>query len=57
MYRYDYVDAIGGALLVLIGASVTYVSIAFYPLGTVQRMGPGAFPAGLGVVLALLGWS
>lgn len=55
MYRYDYVDLAGGLLLLLIGSAVSYVAITFYPLGTVQRMGPGMFPAGLGVVLGALG--
>lgn len=55
MYRIDYVDIVGGALLVLFGAAVTYVSVTYYPLGTPKRMGPGMFPAGLGVVLAGLG--
>lgn len=55
MYRIDYVDIIGGALLVIFGAAVTYTSVTYYPLGTPSRMGPGMFPAGLGVVLAGLG--
>ena len=55
MYRFDYVDAVGGALLILFGAAVTYTSVTYYPMGTPSRMGPGMFPAGLGVVLAVLG--
>ena len=55
MFRIDYVDILGGALLILFGAAVTYTSITHYPMGTPGRMGPGMFPAGLGVVLAVLG--
>ena len=55
MYRIDYTDLVGGALLVAIGAAVSTVAIQHYPLGTLQRMGPGMFPAILGVVLAGLG--
>ncbi|MBS8225494.1 tripartite tricarboxylate transporter TctB family protein [Vannielia litorea] len=55
MYRIDYVDIVGGALLILFGAAVTYTSVTYYPMGTPSRMGPGMFPAGLGVVLAVLG--
>ncbi|MEQ9362058.1 MAG: tripartite tricarboxylate transporter TctB family protein, partial [Rhodospirillales bacterium] len=55
MYRIDYVDIAGGVLLILFGAAVTYTSVTHYPMGTPSRMGPGMFPAGLGVVLALLG--
>lgn len=55
MYKYDYVDMVGGLLLAIAGIVVSYVSITSYPLGTVQRMGAGMFPAGLGVVLACLG--
>lgn len=55
MFRFDYMDALAGALLVLLGIAVTWISVANYPLGTASRMGPGMFPAGLGVVLAFLG--
>lgn len=55
MYRIDYTDLVGGALLMLVGIGVAYVSIQHYPLGTLQRMGPGMFPAILGCVLAGLG--
>lgn len=55
MYRIDYVDIVGGALLILFGAAVTYTSVTYYPMGTPSRMGPGMFPAGLGVVLVVLG--
>lgn len=55
MYRIDYVDIVGGALLVLFGVAVTYTSVTYYPMGTASRMGPGMFPAGLGVVLVVLG--
>lgn len=55
MYRIDYMDIVGGALLILFGAAVTYTSVTYYPLGTPNRMGPGMFPAGLGVVLVVLG--
>lgn len=55
MYKFDYVDMVGGLLLLLVGAAVSYVAITYYPLGTIQRMGPGAFPAGLGVILSALG--
>lgn len=55
MYRYDYTDLVGGALLILIGGAVSFVSITSYPLGVMSRMGPGMFPAGLGVLLAGLG--
>lgn len=55
MTRIDYTDLVGGLSLVLTGAAVSYVSISQYPLGTLQRMGPGMFPAILGGVLAGLG--
>ncbi len=55
MYRLDYVDMAAGALLIAFGAAVTYTSVTHYPLGTAGRMGPGMFPAGLGVLLALFG--
>lgn len=55
MYRFDYTDLIGGALLVLTGLAVTTYSVASYPLGTFARLGPGMFPACLGGILAFLG--
>ncbi len=55
MYRIDYTDLVGGVLLVALGAGVSLVAIQHYPLGTLQRMGPGMFPAILGVVLGGLG--
>jgi hypothetical protein len=48
-------DLIGGAFLVLAGLLASYVAVTYYPLGTPQRMGPGMFPAGLGILLATLG--
>ncbi|POF32170.1 tripartite tricarboxylate transporter TctB family protein [Roseibium marinum] len=57
MYRFDYTDLVGGMLLFFVGAGVSLVSIGNYPLGTLPRMGPGMFPAILGVVLAALGVS
>lgn len=55
MYRYDFVDMLGGILLIVLGAGVTFVACQYYPLGTLARMGPGMFPAGIGVVLSLFG--
>ena len=55
MYKFDYTDLIGGGLLIVIGGAVSVISITSYPLGVVQRMGPGMFPAALGAVLAGLG--
>jgi len=51
----DYRDLVGGLALVAIGVAVTVNSVFYLNLGTPSRMGPGAFPAGLGVVLAVLG--
>lgn len=53
--HFDRADLIGGILLILAGVGITTVSVINYPLGTVSRMGPGMFPAGLGVILAFLG--
>ncbi len=50
-YRRDYY---GGALMVLIGG-VTALQSASYDIGTLTQMGPGLYPAALGVMLALTG--
>lgn len=55
MYRFDYTDMIAGFLLILTGLAVSYVSVQNYPLGSLTRMGPGMFAAGLGGILAFLG--
>jgi hypothetical protein len=47
-------DVIAGTLFVLIGAAVLIVGRR-YPTGTAMHMGPGYFPALLGMVLIVLG--
>jgi len=55
MLRLDYRDIAGGAVLVAVGAGFAWYAIQTYDIGSLRRMGPGAFPAGLGVILAILG--
>ncbi len=55
MLTRDYQDIIAGALFALIGGSVSLWAWAYYPLGSITHMGPGAFPAGLGVLLMIIG--
>jgi hypothetical protein len=59
----DYRDLIGGAILIVVGIAGALYASSHYPMGTVQRMGPGMFPvaigyllAGLGVLIALPAW-
>jgi hypothetical protein len=47
-------DVIAGTLFVLIGAAALIVGRR-YPTGTAMHMGPGYFPAVLGMLLVLLG--
>lgn len=51
----DYKDIITGAAVSLFGAGVFAYAVTGLPLGTLLRMGPGMFPAGLGVLLVFLG--
>src|SRR5690554_2954907 len=51
----DYRDILGGALLIGGGIVLALYSMTSYDLGTVRRMGPGMFPFGLGMILAVLG--
>jgi hypothetical protein len=47
-------DAIAGALFVAFG--LTFAALAMrYPLGSAMRMGPGYFPALLGLILSVIG--
>jgi len=55
MYTRDYRDIIGGLLLITLGTGVFLQAYLEYPLGTLRHMGPGMFPAWLGVMLAGLG--
>jgi len=55
MLTRDYQDIIAGILMVLMGGSVAGWAYNFYPLGSVTHMGPGMFPAALGVLLVLIG--
>jgi len=47
-------DVVAGALFMLIGAFALVVGRG-YPAGSAMRMGPGYFPAILGMILILLG--
>ncbi|WEX09045.1 tripartite tricarboxylate transporter TctB family protein [Chelativorans sp. AA-79] len=47
-------DTIGGGLIMLFALGVI-VEGARYPIGTLNRMGPGFLPIVMGVVLAMLG--
>jgi hypothetical protein len=51
----DYRDVIAGLLMIFIGLGAAGYAWAFYRLGTIMQMGPGMFPFGLGILLALLG--
>jgi hypothetical protein len=51
----DYRDIVGGALLLALGAFATFYAIRTYSLGNISRLGPGAFPAGLGILIASTG--
>lgn len=55
MFRRDYRDVIGGGALALFGLWFCLYSVEHYSLGTLNRMGPGMFPAMLGATLAVLG--
>ena len=55
MPNIDYRDAVGGALLLAVGAAFAIYSWTHYPLGTVSRMGAGMVPFSLGVILAIFG--
>ncbi len=55
MLSRDYKDIVGGALLFVTGATFAWYAAGHYELGTLRRMGPGMFPMGLGVILAVFG--
>lgn len=55
MYKRDYSDLIGGLVLIGVGLFVALQSYGSYRLGTINNMGPGMVPLGLGVIIASLG--
>ncbi|MBU8546343.1 tripartite tricarboxylate transporter TctB family protein [Roseomonas sp. ROY-5-3] len=55
MQRRDWTDIIGGSLLLIFGLWFLWHAQNHYNLGELRRMGPGAFPAGLGLLNALFG--
>lgn len=56
MLKLDPANFAGGILLMLGGITIFVVAVSQYSLGSVTRMGPGMFPAGLGVILTFLGF-
>lgn len=48
-------DLVSGLVLVVVGIGLAKYSAANHDIGTLRRMGSGAFPMGLGIVLAGLG--
>lgn len=55
LQRRDGRDIVAGLLMIAIGVfSAIYATIQ-YPIGTVQRMGPGMFPMAAGWLLAIIG--
>jgi hypothetical protein len=55
MERRDWTDIIGGALLLMFGLWFLWHAQTHYSFGELRRMGPGAFPTGLGVLMAAIG--
>lgn len=55
MLKHDYRDMAGGGILLLCGGFMAINAMANYELGTLQRMGPGMFPLGLGLLMAGFG--
>lgn len=56
MLQKDYRDIVGGLLMMGIGLFVAFFAYENYDPGTLNRMGPGFFPIGLGSLLALFGF-
>ena len=55
MLSRDYRDIMAGLLMIAIGGGAAIYAWLFYRLGTVMHMGPGMFPFGLGILLAIIG--
>lgn len=55
MLNRDIVDIITGMVLTALGLLVAAYATTHYNLGSLQRMGPGMVPMGIGSLIALLG--
>lgn len=55
MYNRDYRDIIGGALISATGLAAAYIAVTDMDVGDLGRIGPGMFPAIVGVLLVLFG--
>jgi len=53
--RHDWPDLCGGLVLAAVGAGAASYAFVHYDLGSLRRMGPGAFPLALGATLFGLG--
>lgn len=53
--KYDLQDIVTGVLVLGLGAFIAIYASETYDLGTLRRMGAGAFPFGVGIVLIVLG--
>lgn len=51
----DYRDIIGGVALLLIGCVIAIHAYINLELGTLEVMGPGMFPMGIGIMIAFCG--
>ena len=48
-------DLVSSSALILIGVTYSLYAALVLPLGSFTQMGPGMFPLGLGIILALFG--
>ncbi|MBE0402475.1 Tricarboxylate transport protein TctB [Halomonas citrativorans] len=55
MLNRDIVDIITGMALAAFGLIIAAYATTHYNLGSLQRMGPGMVPMGIGSIIALLG--
>ncbi|MCF8478432.1 MAG: tripartite tricarboxylate transporter TctB family protein [Pseudolabrys sp.] len=55
MHGRDYRDIVTGATIVAFGIFVSVYALTNLQIGTTHQMGPGMFPAGLGVLLCVFG--
>lgn len=55
MIKNHRADMVAGMLTCCAGLAIAVYASSTYPMGTLRRMGPGMFPAGVGATLSLLG--
>jgi hypothetical protein len=55
MWKRDYRDIAAGGFFLVVGGAAALYAMTHYAMGSLRNIGPGMFPTGAGIVVAVLG--